>query len=81
MNVLEKAMRDPNSLVDEKFIEAALSELESDIVYIEQHNLVNLVGDRADFDRACRDWRLLTKLQASWAMSNWRASIRKRYIV
>lgn len=79
MSVLEKAMQDSNSLADKAFIEEALSELENDIVYIEQGHNVMLVGDRADFDKARRDWLHLIKIQVAYAVSYWRAGMFKRY--
>lgn len=79
MTILEYAMRDPNVLADRDFIEAALSELETDIAYIEKRHNVVLVGDRADFNRARYDWLYLTKAQVAWAVSYWRSGIFRRY--
>lgn len=79
MCILQRAMLDSDSLTDADFIEAALSELEKDIIYIEQCNHVELVGDRADFDSARRDWKLLTKLNVALAVNCWSNSIRSRY--
>lgn len=79
MNILELASQDPNALADEDFIEKALSDLESDIRYVEQkHNMV-LVGDRADFDRVRHDWRIMTRAQVAYAVSYWRRGIFERY--
>lgn len=79
MTILERSMRDPDTLADKDFIEAALAELEEDIAYIEQKHCTVLVGDRADFDKARHDWLRFTKVQVAYAVSYWRAGIFKRY--
>lgn len=79
MNILKKAMQDPNSRADKAFIEAALSELEENIAHIEQNHNTMLVGDRADFDTARRDWLNMTKIQVAYAVSYWQSGIFKRY--
>lgn len=79
-NILELAMAAPNEKADAEFIELALADLLSDIAYVEARHGVVLVGDRADFDRARKDWLWFTRVQVAHAVSVWRSGIFKRYM-
>lgn len=79
MDILELAMKDPETLADKDFVEKALAEIENDITYVEQKCQVELVGDRADFNTARREWLQLTKIQVAYQVSAWRSNIQKSY--
>ena len=79
MIINEEAMKNPNRLADDVFIEAAIQDVEEQISYIEERFNTVLIGDRNSFSQAREDWKNMTVAQVAFAVSAWKAGIHKRY--
>ena len=79
MNIYEEAMKYPNKLASDEFIESALKDVESDILMVEQKFHVKLLGDRNSFSFARKDWKNMVQSQVVYFVSSWKREIFKRY--
>lgn len=79
MDIYKELEKNPNKKADREFIEAAIKDVELYIIFIEQKFNKTLVGDRADFDKARRDWLNMSVAQVCFAVSYWKKGIFDRY--